>query len=291
MNDWQIVQQVQFRLRKATWPDSPSEVVFSPGAVLVSGGITEEAMAQITARPIVLIAPGAWQADPELAGLGTTTITIRLLDFKEDRAGESVLVGGNRKASGGIGSSEGRGLLEVEEEVLRALERMNDVVGIRIAGNFKGATEAVYVQDMGYVASRVLTFEVDATRARYYHAPQRLVLTPQGGGSGVIAGAWALPPDRFDFHAAASPMAARGRIIVRRSSGLTAPQSITDGTGVTLSGDFATSFTDTPGVGATYWSYTVFAAYDETPVYDATGAGVSRYSTVELGTYRTAQAS
>jgi hypothetical protein len=51
----------------------------------------------------------------------------------------------------------------------------------------------------------------------------------------------------------------RRQMVLRR--GATLPASATAGTGVTLSGDLATSVVDTPGAGT--WYYALFAAYDE----------------------------
>lgn len=63
---------------------------------------------------------------------------------------------------------------------------------------------------------------------------------------------WTNPSGRFDLH----------RIIMRRAAGSTAPATVTDGTGVTLGSDLATSVADT-GLAAGTYSYSAFAGYDE----------------------------
>lgn len=277
MNGWQVVQQMQYLLRVLRWQDGGQEAVFDPGSVLVTGGAVRDSLEGVI-RPLAMIFPGSRQNDPEYDGLGEESFGVRLVHWDGDSRGELVLVGGNRKSSG-QGSSEGRGLLEYETEVLRAIEHLGDFVGVRVAGGFRSAPEVAYDPELDYTASRVLTIAAETTRERYYHAPQRLVATALGGGS--VSLAWALPAARFDFHDTVTTpsIAARGRVVLRRASGSTPPASATAGTGVTLSGDFATSVTDTPGAGT--HSYALFVGYDET------GSGSpERYSDAEVGSYR-----
>lgn len=49
-------------------------------------------------------------------------------------------------------------------------------------------------------------------------------------------------------------------MVLRRASGSTPPETVEDGTGVTLGGALATSVVDSPGFGT--WSYALFAGYD-----------------------------
>lgn len=279
MNTWQIPQQIAFLLQCARWEDSGQEVVFDKRSVLVSSAVVFEALPGI--HPIALVSPGQGTPDPELIGLSSDAFNVRLILGRDDQVGEKVLIGGNRKPSGGQGSSEGRGLLEIEEQVLRTIERLDDVVGIRIGGGFRTVPEAVYDQQMGYLAARVLTFEIDVTRARYYHPPRDLVATALG--SGQVSLTWAMPANRFDFHDTLSipDLAARGKIVVRRSAGSSPPALPTTGQAVLpQGGDHASSLTDTPGAGT--WTYALFAGYDEM------GEGsVERYSAQELGSTRT----
>lgn len=292
MNGWQAPQQIQYLLRTLAWEDSPYGPVFDPGSVLVTGGVLTEAMPLI--RPVAMILPGEVVPHPDLDGLGVTTYPIRIVHVRQDRVGEAVLLGGNRHPTDGAGSSEGRGLLEYAEQVCRRLDRLDGSTGMRIHGAFVGAPEVSYEADLGgYVASRTVRVAVDTTRAPYFAPPQRLVPVPAGGGTFQITTTWALPAYRHDFHPAATGIAARGKIILRRRQGLTAPTGPTDGVGVTLSGDFATTVTEVvSAIGGAFWTYGVFAAYDETPDVASEGAGVSRYSDAgAVGTYRTVQTS
>lgn len=107
-----------------------------------------------------------------------------------------------------------------------------------------------------------LEFEVYSARtSRFYHAPFRFAATP---GSGQVVMTWTLAPTRFDTL----------RVILRRATGSTPPATVTDGTGVTLSGDLVTSKTDS-GLAAGTYSYSLFMAYDET---NATPTTADKYS-------------
>lgn len=278
MNPWQVAQQIQFALRTRRWQgDGAAELVFHYASVRVTGGLTTEQFARMT-PPTAYIVPGALRADTDLHGLSDGSFAVRVTAQNVDPVGESVLIGGNR--TGGQGSSGGRGLLEIEAEVLATIEHLNRVIGFKMTGGFDGAPEVAYDGELAYIASRVGTFTTECTRAPYYHPPQRLVAT--AGGSGTVVLAWANPPERFDFHDTLTPAweAARGSLILRRASGSTPPASATAGDGVTLAGAFSTGVTDSPGAGT--WSYALFAAYDET------GSGTAeRYSDQETGTTRT----
>lgn len=278
MNGWQVPQQLAYLLRRRAWPDGAAEPVFSPNSVLVTNAIRAAAIGASTVNPpIVMLAPAAGRADPEFHDLREQTIRAVLLTWDEDDTGEKVLLGAHRTS--GPGSSVGRGLLELEEQLLAAVEEFNNTSGLRLDGGFVGAFDVDYREDLRH-ASRAYDFTGMLSRAAYYHAPMRLVATPVGSG-GQVSLSWALPPNRFDFHAAHTTptMPARGGIRLRRASGSTAPASATAGTEVTLASAFATSVTDTPGPGT--WSYAVFAAYDEM------GSGTDeRYSEQETGTTR-----
>ncbi len=132
------------------------------------------------------------------------------------------------------------------------------------------STHGVQARLVGYEAPRdfsgaagvqVLTIEVaNGTTAARFHPCPRFKAT---GGVGSVALSWTLPPARFD----------RLKIVLVRKSGSSAPSSVTDGTVVTLSGDLATSKTDTLAAGT--YSYSIFAAYDET---HATPTTAEQYS-------------
>ena len=274
MNSWQVLQQIAFETRRLAWADSPAERVFHPDAVLVSGAITRSALAELT-PPLVFLYPGPYQADPEVHGLGVQTIQGRLTVAAEDEQGQMALIGGNR--TGGAGSTAGRGLLEVESVWCDALDRLNHLVGIRLTGGWAGAAEPSHDPDLGYVVTRVYSWECPVTTAPTYTPPARLQATDAGGGAVTLT--WALPPTRYDLGPATAWAPARGQMILRRASGATAPAGPALGTAVALGSALATGVTDTPGAGT--WSYALFAEYDEGL------GGPARYSSQVPGTTRT----
>jgi hypothetical protein len=145
-------------------------------------------------------------------------------------------------------TSLGRGLLEVDERVLNAVAKLTDANGITLQHSHSGAAASQLDAENRYIIQRDYYFEGVVTQQRTYPAPRFLIGT---AGIGSVTLSWTLPPDRFD----------RLRIVVRRAAGTTAPTSPTAGTGVTLSGDLATTVINSAAAGT--YSYAVFAAYDE----------------------------
>jgi hypothetical protein len=244
---WQTLRQLAYLLAAATWPDAPSEKVLGSARAALVG--EDLAAANLRAGAHALVRPGAYDADPDEPRLLRQELEVVLAVRSEgDPFGERALIGGPR--SGGQGSSGGRGLLEVEEPALAAVDRLTQTTGVRPVVRRASGTVATPVAGSAWLASRVHKVEAIVTRDRYYHPPTKLRATAAGGGA--VSLTWALPPDRWD----------RRRVVLRRAAGATAPSSASAGTSVTLSGSLATSVTDSPGVGT--WSYAMFAAYDET---------------------------
>lgn len=246
MNTWQTLKQLRYLLRARNWTGSSTDVF---GSVHVSVGPTEDAFRNLQ-YPLALIRPLAATVDPEHdeeSDLIVQQVAVRLAVAVPDGIGEAALLGANRTA--GSTSSKGRGLLEVEEELFAAIEFLDQLSGISNQCRARSAVDA-QVTEAEYVVFRDYVFDLYVTADRYYHPATQFAGSDAGGGSASLS--WTLPPDRYD----------RLRMILRRATGSTAPTSVTDGTGVSLSADLATSKTDTPGVGT--WSYALFVAYDET---------------------------
>lgn len=209
-----------------------------------------ENAAGILVVPMALLRPDGATSDSghdEEPDLVEQIVGLRLaVAIPGDAIGENALIGANRV---GQTDSRGRGLLEIEEEVFAAIERLNDIDGVRIQSRAKSAATAVLHERIGYIGMRDYSFEAICTADRFYHPGSKLTATALGGGS--VSLTWVLPPDRYD----------RLRVKLRRAAGSTPPATPSAGTGVTLSGDFATSVTDAPGVGT--FSYSLFGMYDE----------------------------
>jgi hypothetical protein len=261
LNTWQCSRQIAYTLSKLTWEDSPSTRVF--GSVHVTQGPSSEA-ADILRPTLALVRVLDSTSDDEDTRIILQKFEVVLaVAHAGDNLGEYAMIGGQRKSRG---ESSGRGLLEIEERVTNALNEVDlgrGQIGLQLVS--AGAAEGQMVEGIGYVATRGYTFEGWLTTTRTYAKPNYGNKLTSSVNAGTVTLSWTLV-DRFDFHAANSILPSphssnRGSVILRRASGSTPPSSSSSGTGVTLSGDFATTVNDTPGSGT--WSYALFAEYDE----------------------------
>lgn len=262
MNMWQLLRQAQYVLRARAWTGGATKV-FASQSVLVSLARPQDlAGARL---PAVILRPLSGSPDPrhrQQPGLLQRSFAATLVTgVMGDIFGEAPIVGSHRAA---LTQSEGRGHLEVEEELLQTLGDLGAAGGVTIRLMTSSVPEPQQVEGLGHVVSTAYAFEAFVLRDRYYPGATQFLATRAGGNVGL---SWALPPDRFD----------RLSVILRRAAGATPPATATAGTGVTLSGDLATTVTDSPGAGT--FSYSLFAAYDET------GSGTpERYSSAETHT-------
>jgi hypothetical protein len=251
MNTWQILQQVKYLLKSRKWAGSPSNaVVFHPDAIRITGGVNPKAIDALI-KPAVLLKSLGAQSDPEYGeepDLIEQTVNVAIVAMGAgDQFGENAIIGANRQS---FTDSRGRGLLEIEPEVFGAIERLNDIDGVRILSRIDGGDQILLDAEERPYALREYSYKVLCTADEYYHDATHLVAT---GGSGQVSLSWTLPPDRFD----------RYRVLLRRASGATPPSSVTAGTAVTLAGNLSTSVTDTGLTPGTY-SYALFSQYDVT---------------------------
>lgn len=264
MNTWQALRQLKALLTAAVWPDGAGLPVL--GACVVTVSLSEQAMAQLR-PPIVLIGPAEAEPDPEDPALVMQQVQLVLiLPMRSSPWGEDLLLGGPR--TGGQGSSSGRGLLEVEEEVLSACRKLDQQHGIRLRLQYSSAAEPVRDDAWGDVIMRNYRLALWTGVDRSYPGGSRLAAVDAGGGD--VALSWSLPPARYD----------RCAMVLRRAAGSTAPSSPTDGTDVPLASALATGVTDSPGSGT--WSYALFAGYDEKTATPTTPDRYSAASTVTV---------
>jgi hypothetical protein len=260
MNVQQFARQIRFKLLARTWPDSPGGTVFAN--VYVSQGPAEDLAPSSMRYPFALVRvlDSTTDLDDQRYQVQRFEI-VSVVQATGDQVGEFAMTGGHRTSQG---TSRGRGLLEVEEQVLQALQFVDPTGGVRLQLVSSNAAEGVFVQDVGYVAMRALTFQARLTTDRDYPTPNggRALLSAVVGSTVTLS--WT-GHERFDLYAArtapSSLTAARGGYSLVRKSGSSAPTSLTDGVPVNLSANFATTATDTPGTGT--WSYTLFPQYDE----------------------------
>lgn len=268
MNRWQICEQLKYLLRKRKWEDdSGNEKVFN---AFTTGGVPRSAWADIP-TPFCIIQPKTGKADPEDPNLWDYRFKFVIIaEVEGDSLGEFAMMGGAR--TGGQGSSDGRGLLELEEELFKALNLLSTDLGIEYQAKNADIEDSINDAELGYMALGTYNYDIRGASFRYYHPVTRLLGVDATGGNCTLT--WQLPPDRYD----------RRSIIVRRAAGSTAPATPSAGTGISLSSDLATSKTDNPGAGV--FSYAVFAAYlensDEKPPTSGTPDRYSLAATVTV---------
>lgn len=248
MNAWQVAKQLRYTLRNATWQDAGGERIF--GSVHITNGPAKEFYNEIQNFPLALIGVNDDETDPMTPGyvkqMFTITFIVRILG---DMRGENAMIGANRTA--GSTSSKGRGILEVTEEVSRALRQIQESVGVKIVGRRKSDIGTGILEGVGYLALRQSIIEVKCTDARYYHPPLRVAAVKSGANANLT---WADPPTRWD---------GVGRTLrIRRILGSTPPATVTDGSAVADVARGVQAYADTPGAGT--WSYSIFAGYSDT---------------------------
>lgn len=254
MNRWQFARQAKFTLQNATFSGSAVKV-FAQNSVLVSM-MEGDAIFETRQIPLAVVIPLGEEIDPQLGespDLAYISFEVALFNaVLGDDDGENVLLGANRQSDGG-----NRGLLEIEASVKAALLQLGGDTGFPITYRGSGCGPVIRHPSLGYINSTLLEFRAKGTTFATYEPPFGLAAT---GGSGSASLSWSASP-RFDAY----------KFVLRRASGTTPPATISDGTGVTLSGDLATSVTNS-GLAAGVYSYSLFLQYDDT---DSGGATLS----------------
>lgn len=250
MNTWQLLRQLRSVLLARTWEGGANKV-FASRSVIATAGITDEKALAKLRTPILLLFVGPATPDKDQPNLLRQIVMGRLIVSVRGGAGGGLgdrpLLGSNPIATD---QSEGRGLLEVEEEVLGAVENVGKASGIQILNRALSGVAPTVLDGRDYAAVKDYEFEAWVTSARFYPPARSLQLTDLTAGQARID--WKNPPARFD----------RFNWQIRRLSGSTAPALPTDGTQVSTNTNFAIeTFTDTPTAGT--FSYSVFIGYDD----------------------------
>lgn len=263
MNAWQIARQLKKLLEDRAWPDGAQENVF--GTVKVSARIPEATMTRLR-MPAVLIAPDTAETDNPTPDIELNDLILRVIVRNDgDQFGEAALIGGARGLNG-QGSSQGRGLMEIEEELLAAANDVAAPSGAKLRLRGRSRIAAADFEGLGYVVIREYRWQAWCTTLRSYAPASRVLvqdLAPAGEGRVI----WTVPATRYDSNT----------VMVRRLAGATPPASITDGDLVVESAFPLVSTFDTPGAGE--FSYSVFVGYDE-----ANAGSSDRYSPAASGT-------
>jgi len=256
VNTWQILQQIRFKLLSRRWEGDPiGSLVFQQSSVIVSVGGEEAAMATLI-TPTCVIQPLGASSDPahdEEPDLIMQNINVRLtVTVPGDPIGEYSLIGGGRQ---GQSDSRGRGLLEVEEEILAAIAELNTIDGIVIYNRAKSEAQAELDDNDRYTALRAYSFEALTTASRFYH-PVITFVAADAAAAGDADLTWIPSPARFD---------SRGVRILRVAGAVPTLDPADGGAVVVLDGSAfpapAGAVTNSPGAGQ--FSYTAWVTYDE----------------------------
>ncbi len=260
MNPLQVCRQIKQILEDRTWSVAGGTAVF--GNVSITNAPNAAAF-EMMVFPVALIRPGNATHDPEYPGQLSQDIEVSIATcIHGDVMGENALIGANRGNAGA--GSEGRGLLEVEEELLAAMRVIGNESGIRVVSRSRSAISSLQDDANDQILLRSYSFLAECTDTRYYHPPTRFAAADAGGGQATLT--WTNAPTRFDTV----------EVTVRRAAGATAPADETAGTEVFIG--TGTTFTDSPGAGE--FSYAIFAGYADT----VEGTTSESWSEQEAGT-------
>ena len=167
MNAWQVLRQLQYLIRSRDWTGSINNV-FASESVKITSGPRSEAFEKMR-LPVCLIRPMGMTVDPEHNDAPDhleQEIAITLaVAHSGDAFGEYSMVGGMRTSNT---RSQGRGLLEVEEELFNAIELLNTDDGIVIQHRASSAVEAQDIRGQ-FVQFRDYLFRANLTADRFYH--------------------------------------------------------------------------------------------------------------------------
>jgi len=165
MDPGQFAQQIKHILGAAEWSDG-CEIFGEPGVSVVAGAPTAPPHAFPWA--LVSIQAGEFdQEDPELMRQSFGVyVGVRL---PGDDLGEHAVIGG---ALGSNGS--GRGLVEVDVEVRRAVGKLTGADGCPVTLSAASASSTALLEDNTLLAMSELTVEAACTSLPSYASPQRL---------------------------------------------------------------------------------------------------------------------
>lgn len=244
MTGAQIVRQLQYALETRAWTGTSKKVF---GSVEVSTRPLDILLKHLRA-PFAVIRPflssDADKEQPELQS-GRIMVAVGVVG-PGDETGEKALIGGNRVDD----DSQGRGVLEIEKELLAAVGRMGPDLGIAISLSSSGAGPSGQDQNFNYVGTREYALEAHFTSSELYHAASYFRAT---GGVGQVVLQWESSPDRFDWAA----------YRIERATGATPPATPGSGTRITIGGGRLQENWTAAGLTAGTYSFSFWVAYND----------------------------
>lgn len=241
MNRYQAVRRIKTILTSLRWGGT-GDPVFGRDSVYVTVAPLESRMSQLV-MPAAFVRPGSARVDPERPGLLMQDIAVTVIvSVPGDQLGERPLIGSNRTGKTSWG---GRGLLEVESEMLGAIAELDASGQMRMQHRATSVLGAL-AGESGYHNWCEYGFEAMLSTGLQCPEPRGLALSESGG---TVTLTWEAPDDTTGLVS----------YVVRRASG-SLPVAYPD-SGTSVPWSSGTSTTDVPGSGT--WTYSVFAAYDE----------------------------
>ena len=162
MNEAALLSGIKTELIAQLWTGSPN-VVFHTGSVAIVPSVADALpQALNTMRvPFCLIEPGAAESDPvhdeEPDFERFNPNLIILTAIPGDVLGENAVVGANK--TGGDTVSEGRGILELEQELYNAVGKLNALESITLQVRQKGQQGAVRKSPSEWIVYRIYSLE------------------------------------------------------------------------------------------------------------------------------------
>jgi hypothetical protein len=265
MSPWQLARQVRYLLRQRKWYGVDSnEKVFRENSVRVTATDIEDFLAQNPGSPCCKINLGRRSSDPQAKGYVAIELLVTLaVQVMGDELSENAELGANRSA--GQGSSNGRGLSEIESELMATLEDVTAMQGIQVQGYSSAAVETSVVDAALNFVYCEYTFLFRCTSQLTWLGPTSLVASGVTGGS--VPMTWKHAPISW-----ASINAVGGQII-RYAAGSTPPATYDAG----LAGPSVSNTADAAtisGLSSGPWSISIFTAYKES----GAASGADRWS-------------
>lgn len=153
------VQRLQTMLRARRWDANASnEFVFGSASVVISNLSVFDEILDSTRLPVAIISIGTNTADEDHHGYQNQKFDLTILQGVVEEMGEEVIVGGFK--SGGITSSKGRGILEIQKEVFATIGEINRNESLTLQNTYTSGIPIVHFEDLGMnIAARTYTYD------------------------------------------------------------------------------------------------------------------------------------
>jgi len=244
MNQLQVLQQLKKLLSERRFFGDVSEPLAFVDVVISEASILELFASSDAQLPMAKLSAGSVSWSRKIQGYSDAMsydVTVAC-EVEGDALGEHVMIGGAIDAS--VIGPDGRGVLELGEEVLETLKLVDPRLGLSLQLKSEGQSQAAPIDSTRWIAERTYTFTGKGTASAFFFPARRFRNT-------AFVFTWELPPAQFGFTG----------MILRRAAGSTAPDTMTAGDAVAISDPLTdTGVTDTPGAGT--FSYALFAGYN-----------------------------